>query len=240
MTDPNEASGQLEFRHVVKYFRLGGEVVRAVDDVSLTVGAGELVALLGPSGSGKSTLLSIAAAIERPDSGAVSVGGREVSSLSERQGADYRSRQLGFIQQKLDLMDGATAVENAALKLGGAGLSRRAAHKKVIPLLEDLGLGDRLKHRPSQLSMGERQRVVIARALSTDPQVVLADEPTASLDIARTGEVLELLRTITKTRGVATLLVTHDPHAAEFADRVLTLQDGVLHDGDIHTTTPRP
>jgi ABC-type lipoprotein export system ATPase subunit len=221
----------LEFRDVVKHYASGGEVVRAVDGVSLEIAAGELVALFGPSGSGKSTLLMVAAAVLRPDSGGVYVGGDEVSAFSPRDAARYRMHQLGFIRQSVELMGGASAVNNAALKLFGTRVSVREARRRVTPLLEELGLSERLRHRPDQLSMGERQRVMIARALSTDPRVVLADEPTGALDSHRTHEVLDLLRSFTKERQVATLLVTHDAQAAEYADRVYTLEDGALQDG---------
>jgi putative ABC transport system ATP-binding protein len=218
----------LEFRDVRKSYRTGDEAVHAVDGVSLTLEAGELVALYGPSGSGKSTLLRIAAAMEPPDSGAVFVNGRNVTTLSEKDAADYRMYVLGWINPRIDLLDGATALDNAAIKQVVALGSVRKARKSVAPLLEELGLGARLHHRAETLSMGERQRVMIARALSLDPKVVLADEPTGNLDSRRGREVLGLLRDATHARGMATVLVTHDEHAVAFADRVFSLQDGVL------------
>jgi putative ABC transport system ATP-binding protein len=220
----------LEFREVRKHYRSGDEVVRAVDGLSLTVGAGELVALYGPSGSGKSTLLRIAAGIERPDGGQVFVDGREVTALSARDAADYRMYTLGWINQESDLLDGASALDNAAIKQMLATGSLRRARRAVEPLLEELGLGKRLTHRAETLSMGERQRVMIARALSLSPRVLLADEPTGSLDSRRSRDVLARLQDATHTREIATLLVTHDEHAVAFADRVCRLQDGVLHD----------
>ena len=220
----------LEFRDVRKSYRTGDEVVHAVDGLSLTMEAGELVALYGPSGSGKSTLLRIAAAMEPPDGGAVFVNGRDVTTLSEKDAADYRMYVLGWINPRIDLLDGATALDNAAIKQVVALGSVRKARKAVAPLLEELGLGARLHHRAETLSMGERQRVMIARALSLDPKVVLADEPTGNLDSRRGREVLALLRDATHARGMATVLVTHDEHAVAFADRVFSLQDGVLCD----------
>jgi putative ABC transport system ATP-binding protein len=224
-------STALEFRDVVKSYRTGGELVRAVNAVSLRVEPGELVTLYGPSGSGKSTLLEIAAAVLAPDSGSVLVNGRDVTGLSSRAAAEYRMRELGMVSQSFELLDGADVVTNAALKLYGMGMGVRAANRRVAQMLEAVGLGQRLKHRPHELSMGERQRVMIVRALSTEPRVVLADEPTGALDSERGAEILGLLRALTTEQEVATLLVTHDPQAAAYADRVCTLRDGTLADG---------
>jgi putative ABC transport system ATP-binding protein len=219
----------LELRDLVKRYQADdGESVCAVDRVSLTVSPGELVALYGPSGSGKTTLLLMVAAILAPTSGAVLLDGREVSLFSVAQAARYRMLELGFVRQSLDLLAGATALDNAALKLIGADLGVRAAHRRVEPLLVRLGLGERLKHRAEQLSMGERQRVLIARALSGEPKLLLADEPTGSLDSVRSRELLELLGELCRERGVAVLLVTHDPLVVGYASRVHALRDGRL------------
>jgi putative ABC transport system ATP-binding protein len=220
----------LELRELAKHYPVGdGEPVRAVDGVSLKVAAGELVALYGPSGSGKTTLLMLIAALLRPDSGAVIVDGREISALSDDDRARYRLHELGYVDQAFDLLAGGTVVQNAAMKLWLTEGARRA-ERTVEPLLVRLGLGERLGHRPDELSMGERQRVMIARALSTEPKLVLADEPTGSLDTRRGGEVLGLLSGICRERGAAVLLVTHDPRATAFADRVYALRDGRLVD----------
>jgi putative ABC transport system ATP-binding protein len=219
----------LELRELVKRYSVGdAEPVNAVDGVSLTIARGELVALYGPSGSGKSTLLMLAAAVLKPDAGAVLVDGRDVSALREREAADYRMHDLGFIRQSLDLIPGASALDNAAVKLLGKPMSVREARRRVEPLLVRLGLGERLYHRAEQLSMGERQRVMIARALSNEPKLILADEPTGSLDTERGREVLALLSELARERRIAVLLVTHDPEAAAYADRVQTLRDGQL------------
>ena len=218
----------LELRELTKHYPVGdGEPVRAVDGVSLRVAAGELVALYGPSGSGKTTLLMLIAALLEPDGGAVLVDGREISALSADERAHYRLHELGYVDQAFDLLPGGTVVENAAMKLWLTGGARRA-ERTVEPLLRRLGLGERLGHRPGELSMGERQRVTIARALSTDPKLVLADEPTGSLDTRRGREILALLGEVCRERGAAVLLVTHDPQATAFADRVLALRDGRL------------
>jgi len=218
----------LRLEKVVKHYRVGdGEIVRAVDGVSLSVSAEELVALYGPSGSGKTTLLMLIAGLLVPDSGSVTVNGREVSNLSERERAHYRRSELGFIRQSLDLIPGVRADDNAALKLLATS-GRRDAQRQVVPLLERLGLDGRVSHRAEQLSMGERQRVMIARALSTEPSLVLADEPTGSLDTDRGREVLTLLADVCHERHMGVLLVTHDPRAAAFADHVHALRDGRL------------
>jgi putative ABC transport system ATP-binding protein len=219
----------LELRDLVKHYQSGdGEIVRAVDGVSTSISAGELVALYGPSGSGKTTLLMLIAALLRPDAGAVLMDGRDVCELSDAAAARYRLHELGFVRQSLNLVPGVSALDNAALKLLGVDIGAREAHRRVMPLLERLGLRQRAKHRAEQLSMGERQRVMIARALSTEPKLLLADEPTGSLDSARSHEVLGLLTEVCREREVAVLLVTHDPQAAGYADRVHALLDGKL------------
>lgn len=218
----------LELRDLAKHFpAVGGEPVKAVDGVSLTVTPGEMVALYGPSGSGKTTLLLMVAALLAPTRGAVLVGGRDVTSLSEREASHYRLAELGFVRQNFDLLPGVSAIDNAVLKL--LKTTRwREAHSRVRPLLERLGLGQRLQHRAETLSMGERQRVMIARALSTEPSLLLADEPTGSLDTHRSREVLALLRELCHEQGVAIVLVSHDPQAASYADCVHSLRDGKL------------
>ncbi len=218
----------LQLDQLVKHYpAVGGETVRAVDGVSLEVEAGEMLALYGPSGSGKTTLLLMVATLLKPTAGRVVIGGRDVSSLSEREASHFRLAELGFIRQNFDLLPGVSAIDNALLKLL-ATMRWRQAQREITPLLERLGLGSRLAHRAETLSMGERQRVMIARALSTRPQLLLADEPTGSLDTQRGREVLELLRELCRERSVAIVLVSHDPMAAQYADRVRVLQDGKL------------
>jgi putative ABC transport system ATP-binding protein len=220
----------LELRDLVKHYpAVGGEPVRAIDGVTLDVAPGEVLALFGPSGSGKSTLLLMIAMLLAPTTGTITIDRRDVSSLSEREASRFRLVELGFIHQSFDLLPGASALDNAVLKLLGT-LRWRDAQREVTPLLERLGLGERLHHRSDTLSMGERQRVMIARALSTNPRVLLADEPTGSLDSQRGREVLELLRELCRERSIAIVLVSHDPMAAEYADRVLELRDGRFAD----------
>jgi putative ABC transport system ATP-binding protein len=230
----------LELRDLVKHYETaGGEPVRAVDGVSLSVEAGEMVALYGPSGSGKTTLLLMVATLLTPTSGSVLIGGHDVSGLSEREASEFRMRRLGFIRQNFDLMPGVSAIDNASLKLFSS-YRWREAHRRITPLLERLDLGERLKHRAETLSMGERQRVMIARALSMEPSLLLADEPTGSLDSQRSREVLALLRELCRERGVAVVLVSHDPLAAAYADRVLALRDGKLGAHEVEASGPIP
>jgi putative ABC transport system ATP-binding protein len=217
----------LELRELIKHYPMAdGVPVRAVDGVSMTVQRGEFVALYGPSGSGKTTLLELIAGLKEADGGTVLVNGRNVFAMSRKERHAYRLHQLGIIGQPHNLWPGARAVQNASLKLLLASVSK--AKPTIEPLLCQLGLGDRLRHRTEQLSMGERQRVLIALALSMEPELVLADEPTGSLDTQRTREVLGLLRDLCHEREMALLLATHDPQAAYFADRVHELRDGRL------------
>lgn len=220
----------LELRNIVKHYRAAEELVRAVDGVCLSVGAGEMVAVCGPSGSGKTTLLMIAARLLRPDDGNVVVQGRDLAEMSTQDAALYLRRDVGMIGQAFQLRGG-SALDNACVKLLADGHSLREARRIVRPWMERVGLGKRAEHSPKQLSMGERQRVAIARALANEPRLVLADEPTGNLDSTRSGEILGLLRELCHERQVAVLLVTHDAQALRYVDRVHTLKDGHLHDG---------
>jgi ABC-type lipoprotein export system ATPase subunit len=215
----------LELRDLVKHYRVdGGEPIHAVDGVSMTIARGELVVLHGPSGSGKTTLLELIAGLQAPDSGSVLVDGRDVVAMSRREGDAYRLHKIGVIRHSLP--PGWRAIQSASLKLLLA--NGREAKRLTEPLMGQLGLGDRLAHRTEQLSMGERQRVLIVRALSNDPKLLLADEPTGNLDTQNTRKVLDLLRGLSRKREMAVLLATHDPQAAAYADRVHELRDGRL------------
>jgi putative ABC transport system ATP-binding protein len=221
----------LELEGVVKHYRSGGEEVRAVDGVSLTIAPGELVALRGPSGSGKTTLLLLIAALLSPERGAIRYEGRELGSLSQDEASDYLLRDVGFIYQSFHLLPRVSALENASLKLLLGGLGAREAQARAGTWLERVGLGGRLQCTTGELSGGERQRVAIARALASEPRLILADEPTGNLDSVRSREIVELLRSIAHEREAGVLLVTHDAEAAALADRQLTLRDGRLGDG---------
>jgi putative ABC transport system ATP-binding protein len=221
----------LELRELVKRYSNGAETIKAVDGVSLTVSSGEFVALCGPSGSGKTTLLMLAAALTSPDSGSVLFDGQNVGELSERDSALYRRRDVGFVFQAFHLMPHTSALDNATIKLTGGGYTLREARRQALPWIERVGLGERAEHTPEQLSMGERQRVAIARALVNEPRLLLADEPTGNLDSKRSREILALMRDVCHERRIPGLLVTHDPDATRFVDRVHTLRDGRLADG---------
>lgn len=222
----------LELHELVKlYYSGGGEVVHAVDRISLTVEAGELLAVYGPSGSGKTTLLQLVARLLEPDSGSIRFGGRELTRLSDHESALYRRREVGFVFQDFYLLAGATALRNAALKLTADGYSMKRALEVARPWLQRVGLTDREEHLPGHLSMGERQRVAIAGALVNKPKLLLMDEPTGNLDYKRSREILALLRDICHEYEIPGILVTHDPQAAAFVDTVQTLRDGKLHDG---------
>lgn len=218
----------LELAEVRKAYPGAQGAIRAVDGVSLGLGAGEMVALHGPSGSGKTTLLMLVAALMAPDSGAIRYEGRDLASLTEAQACEYQLRDVGFIHQRFRLAGRVSAVENAARKLLLGGVGLREARRRAVPWLQRVGLGDRLSHPPERLSGGERQRVAIARALAGDPRLILADEPTGQLDSTGSHEIMELLHGIAKERQAAVLLVTHDLAAAEIADRRYTLRDGRL------------
>jgi putative ABC transport system ATP-binding protein len=216
----------LELEGVVKGYASGGEDVRAVDGVSLSVDEGEMVGVLGPSGSGKTTLLLLIAALLTPDAGAIRYGGRDLRELGEAERSRYLRRELGFVHQNAQLMPRVSALENASIKLLLDGLAPRKARARARPWLERLGLGGRLARTPEELSGGERQRVAIARALAGEPRLLLADEPTANLDSARSLETVGLLAELAHEQGRGVVLVTHDGEAAELADRRLLLRDG--------------
>jgi putative ABC transport system ATP-binding protein len=232
------ARGVLEFEAVVKEYADANEVVRAVDDVTLSLEPGLVATLYGPSGSGKTTLLLLAAGLLRPDRGVVRFAGKELAVLRSNELSTYQRRDVGFIYQSPHLIAGVPAVENAAVKLLADGMSLRRARGAACEVLERLGLTHRLEHTPERLSGGERQRVAIARALVTSPRLVLADEPTGDLDTRRGTQILELLATIARERDAAVVIATHDPLAGSVADRVYELRDGKLLEGRAASDLP--
>ncbi len=232
MARVNDASPPLvEISHVAKSYRRGNQVVPVLTDITLDIGEGDFVALMGPSGSGKSTLLNLVAGIDRPDSGELRVGGLDISRLEEAQLAEWRAANVGFIFQFYNLMPVLTAFENVELPLMLTHLSRRERRERVELVLDMVNLGDRTSHYPSELSGGQQQRVAIARALITDPVLIVADEPTGDLDRASASDVLSMLQRMNAELGKTIIMVTHDAHAAGAAQSLVHLEKGELTDG---------
>ena len=227
----------LELDHTTKIFGEGRLQVRAVDDVSLTIPAGQLVVVMGPSGAGKSTLLQIMGALMTPTSGEVRLHGQPLARLRPRELAQARLHQIGFVFQSFNLLGAVTALDNVALPAAMAGHGRRERTGRARTALERLGLAERLHHLPEQLSGGEKQRVAIARALVNDPPLLLADEPTANLDSASGYQVLHLLQDIAADTHKTVVMVTHDHRVTDVADRVLWLADGQLRDRRVDFAT---
>ena len=218
----------IELRDVAKTYRRDQIEIPVLDGVSITVPEGDFLGLMGPSGSGKSTLLNLLAGIDRPTRGSVQIGGIEISTLSERALAAWRARNIGFIFQLYNLIPVLTAFENVELPLLLTSLSKKDRRTHVLTALNIVGLADRASHYPRQLSGGQEQRVAIARSIVTDPPLLLADEPTGDLDAKSADEVLTLLQRLNREFKKTIIMVTHDPHAAERASRILHLEKGTL------------
>jgi putative ABC transport system ATP-binding protein len=216
----------IELASVTRTYRLGDEVVYALNDVSVTVTAGEFVAICGPSGSGKSTLANLIGGLDTPNAGTVIVDGVDLSHAGDKVLSRYRNRRVGFVFQSFNLHPHETALENVMMPLVFARVSRKKRQARARVCLEAVGLGDRARHRPAQLSGGQRQRVAIARALVTRPSIIIADEPTGNLDSARGAEIIALLARLNRDDGVTLLVITHDDHIARQSDRILTISDG--------------
>src|SRR5947207_13173813 len=219
-------------RHLSKVYRQGEITVSSLNDIALDIRAGEFLALMGPSGSGKSTLLHIVAGIDRPTSGECRVQGVDVRRLNESELADWRNQNIGFVFQTFNLIPVLTAYENVELPLLLTRLRSGERRRLVNTALELVGLEDRARHLPRQLSGGQEQRVAIARALVTDPSLVVADEPTGNLDSNSAQEVLTILQALRRSAGKTVIMVTHDPKAAAFGSRSIHLEKGALVSGD--------
>ncbi len=215
-------------RGVRKTFVRGNEKIEVLDGLDMSVAKGEFLALMGPSGSGKSTLLNLIGGLDRPTAGVVEVGGVRIDELSEGKLAAWRASHIGFVFQMYNLLPALTAERNVELPLLLTKLGSAARKKSVATALSVVGLADRMKHYPRQLSGGQEQRVGIARAIVTDPTLLLCDEPTGDLDRKSGDEVLDLLQTLNREQGKTIIMVTHDPHAADRATRTLHLDKGVL------------
>ncbi len=209
-------------------YRLGDSDVGALRGVSLSVAAGDYVAITGPSGSGKSTLMHVLGALDRPTAGIVRIDGKDVNTLGDGDLAELRNATIGFVFQSFALLARTSAVDNVAMPLLYRGMRKSARRKLAVQALEKVGLAHRLDHRPNQLSGGEQQRVAIARALVGDPKVVFADEPTGNLDTHNGEEVMKLLGALNADAGVAIVLVTHEPDIAAHASRQIQIRDGLI------------
>ena len=224
----------IEFDGVCKYYQMGDTLVKAADHVSFKINKGEFVAIVGQSGSGKSTCMNIIGCLDVPTEGTYLLDGKDVGKMSRRELASIRNEKLGFIFQQYNLLPKLNLMENVEVPLVYAGISRADRHIRAREVLEQVGLGDKLKNRPNQLSGGQQQRVSIARALVRNPPVILADEPTGALDSHTGREVLGLLQQLHK-QGHTVVLITHDNSIAVQADRIIRLEDGqVVYDGDSH------
>ncbi len=214
--------------HVNRSFKRGSETIHVLQDLSLRVDAGEFLALMGPSGSGKSTLLNLIGGLDRPTDGAITVAGEKIDSLSESRLTDWRARHVGLVFQFYNLLPVLSAERNVELPLLLTSLNRAQRKQHVEAALKIVGLGHRMKHSPRTLSGGEQQRVGIARAIVTDPTLLLCDEPTGDLDRKAGDMILDLLHTLNREHGKTIIMVTHDPHASARASRVVYLNKGQL------------
>ena len=218
----------VEIRDLAKAYRRGSETIRVFEGVNLEIREGEFLALMGPSGSGKSTLLNIIAGLDSPTAGSVLVDGQDITRMNGKQLAAWRSTHIGFIFQFYNLLPVLTAAQNVELPLLLTRLSKKDRREHVMHALEIVGLSDRSEHYPGQLSGGQQQRVGIARAVVSDPTIILGDEPTGDLDAASGREILDLLERLSKEFGKTILMVTHDAHAAERAQDIMHMDKGVL------------
>jgi len=232
------SAADIELVDLHKHYRKGRIDIPALDGLSLTIDAGSFVAIMGPSGSGKSTLLHLIGGLDSADSGLIRVGEHRLDRMSERELTAWRSRHVGFIFQMYHLVPVLTAAQNVELPLLLFRMPARERRRRVATALEVVGLADRMDHRPNQLSGGQEQRVAIARAIVTDPDVILADEPTGDLDARTSQEILQLLSLLNAEFGKTIVMVTHDPRAAAFGQRVLHLDKGVLDRDELNPARP--
>lgn len=217
----------IELKNVTKTYKLGDETLKALDDVSFRVNAGDFIAITGPSGSGKSTLANIIGGLDHPDDGSVVVDGNELAHTRDNKLSAYRNANIGFVFQSFNLQGNNTALENVMLPLVFAHMKNKDRKARAKECLEAVGLGDRLKHKPTQLSGGQRQRVAIARALAIKPKIIIADEPTGNLDSAKGEEIMKLLKDLSR-EGITLLIITHDMNVARQAGKIVEIRDGKI------------
>jgi len=220
-------SALIECRDLVKSYTMGDQTVRALDGVSLDIEAGDYVAIMGASGSGKSTLMNLMGALDRPTAGSLRIAGEELAGLDADRLAAFRNRTIGFVFQQFNLLPRTTALENAALPLVYAGVPADERRRRALSRLEQVGLGERVDHHPSQLSGGQQQRVAIARSLVNDPKILLADEPTGALDSQTSEDIMRIFDTLNR-EGITIILVTHEQEVAEHARRQIVFRDGQI------------
>lgn len=221
-------SSIIETVDLVKEYPQGETALRVLKGINMKVEEGDFMAIMGPSGSGKSTLLNMIGALDKPTSGTVLIRGVDISTLNDNQLADLRSKEIGFIFQSFNLISRMKALDNVALPMAITGVPRSERSERAAKLLEQVGLGERMHHRPPELSGGEQQRVAIARALVNNPAVVLCDEVTGNLDSGTGDDIMQLLRTLNNEEGKTFVLITHDPVVAQSTDRLVTLHDGEI------------
>lgn len=218
----------IEVRNLYKLYRVGDEVVRALDGVNFEIYEGEFCAIVGTSGSGKSTLLNMLAGLEKPTKGTILIAGQQIEQMNEEQLVRFRRENVGFIFQSFHLMGTMNALENVALPLSFQGVPQNIRMKKADAMLDLVNLKQHKKHLPNQMSGGQQQRVGVARALVVDPRIIFADEPTGNLDSHTSEEVMELMRKVVKEQHKTLVMVTHDNHLASYADRVFHIMDGII------------
>ncbi len=217
----------IEIRNIIRDFKLGQEIVHVLKGIDLDIKRGEYVAIMGPSGSGKSTLMNLLGCLDTPTAGSYNLNGNDVSQMSDDDLAEIRNTEIGFVFQTFNLLPRTTALENVALPMIYAGASRKQRKERATEVLSDVGLSDRMDHKPNQLSGGQRQRVAIGRALINKPSIILADEPTGNLDSKTGMEIMALFDNIHKA-GNTVIMVTHEEEVAAHAKRIIRLRDGVI------------
>lgn len=223
----------IEIEHISKIYIMGNQEVKALRDVSLDIKKNEYVALMGPSGSGKSTLMNILGCLDTPTNGKYDFKGNDVSSMSDNELAEIRNSEIGFVFQTFNLLARSNALKNVELPLIYSGISKTKRREMAKSKLIEVGLGDRMDHKPNELSGGQRQRVAVARALATDPAIILADEPTGNLDTKTGEEIMQLFGDLWK-RGHTIILVTHEEEIAQHAHRIIRLRDGLIESDEIN------